>query len=96
TWRVAATRSSYLVPWTEMMRICRSVDILVSERRLPPGCAPRWLKLDRHTLAATGGVAISFASGRVTTVRSGSSHPWIDPPTVQPARMREPPRARAQ
>lgn len=83
-WRVTATRSNYLVPWREMMRLCAWSDVIVSERRLPPDCAPRWLKLDRPGLARTGGVAIAFASGRLTTVRRGSSHPWIDPPTVQP------------
>lgn len=90
-WRVAATRSSYLVSWRDMMALCASSDVVVSERRLPPGCTPRWLKLDRAGLARTGGVAIDFAGGRVTTVRRGSSHPWIDPPTVQPpfARQRE-------
>jgi competence protein ComEC len=84
-WRVAATRSSYLVPWQEMMRICRNADIVVSDRRLPPDCTPRWLKLDRETLARSGGVAISFAGPSVQTVRAGGSHPWIDPPKVQPA-----------
>ncbi|RYD98521.1 MAG: ComEC/Rec2 family competence protein, partial [Sphingomonadales bacterium] len=84
-WRVAATRSYYLVPWRAMMAICASSDVVVSERRLPPGCAPRWLKLDREGLARTGGVAIHFASGRVTTVRSGSAHPWIDSLRVQPS-----------
>lgn len=84
-WRVAATRSSYLVPWQEMMAVCRSADIVVSDRRLPPGCVPRWLKLDRGTLALSGGVAISFAGPGVRTVRDGGSHPWIDPPKVQPA-----------
>ncbi|UZK67117.1 ComEC/Rec2 family competence protein [Sphingomonas sp. M1-B02] len=83
-WRVAATRSAYLVPWAEMIALCRLVDVVVSERRLPPGCTPRWLKLDRETLARTGGVAIAFASGEVRTVRSGGSHPWVDPLTVQP------------
>lgn len=88
-WRVAATRSGYLVPWREMMRVCVAVDVVISERRLPRGCTPRWLKLDRAGLARTGGVAIDFASGRVTTVRHGTSHPWIDPPTVQPPFVRQ-------
>ncbi|WP_066796011.1 ComEC/Rec2 family competence protein [Sphingomonas soli] len=84
-WRVTATRSGYLVPWREMMQLCASSDIVVSERRLPAGCSPRWLRLDRAGLARTGGVAIHFASGRVATVRRGSSHPWIDSLRVQPS-----------
>ncbi len=84
SWRVAATRSGYAVPWTEMIALCRAVDVMISDRRLPPGCGPRWLKLDRPVLARTGGVSIAFASGRVMTVRGAGTHPWIDPPTVQP------------
>jgi competence protein ComEC len=85
-WRVAATRSSYLVPWKEMVALCRSVDIVVSDRRLPPGCAPRWLKLDREMLARTGGIAISFADGRVRAVSDGAGkHPWVDPVTAMPS-----------
>jgi competence protein ComEC len=83
-WRVVATRSGYLVPWQAMMTVCGAADIVVSERRLPPGCTPRWLKLDRETLARTGGVAVTFAGERVVTVLKGGHHPWIDPPTVQP------------
>lgn len=83
-WRVLATRSGYLVPWREMIAACRAVDVVVSERRLPPGCAPRWLKLDRDTLAKTGGVAIRFGDMAVRTVRGGGKHPWLDPLTVQP------------
>lgn len=83
-WRVLATRSGYLVPWREMVASCRAADVVVSDRRLPPGCTPRWLRLDRDMLAKTGGVAINFANARVRTVRSGESHPWLDPLTVQP------------
>jgi competence protein ComEC len=83
-WRVAATRSAYLVPWAEMIALCRSADVVVSERRLPPGCTPRWLKLDRDALRRTGGVAIGFGDGRLRTVRRATAHPWLDPPTVQP------------
>jgi len=85
-WRVAATRSGYALPWAEFIALCRSVDVMISDRRLPPGCMPRWLKLDRPALAKTGGVAIAFASGRVTMVRGAGRHPWLDPSRVQPAR----------
>ncbi|WP_240883950.1 ComEC/Rec2 family competence protein [Sphingomonas sp. SFZ2018-12] len=92
-WRIAATRSSYLVPIAEIVRLCRDVDIIVSERRLPRRCTPRWLKLDRGTLARTGGVAIAFGAGRVTTVRRpGDRHPWLDPATVQRPRVTSRPR----
>jgi competence protein ComEC len=80
TWRILATRSAYLVPARELITACRGADIVISERRLPQGCAPRWLKLDRPTLAQTGGVAITLSSGKVTTVyRPGDRHPWRTP-----------------
>ena len=41
-----------------------------------PGCAPRWLKLDRKALAQTGGVAIYLeASPRLDRRRPGRRHP---------------------
>jgi competence protein ComEC len=84
-WRVAATRSSYVVPWEAMVALCRSSDIVVSDRRLPRGCTPRWMRLDRETLARTGGVAVTFSNGRVVTVNGpGGRHPWVDPVTVMP------------
>nr|WP_246352146.1 ComEC/Rec2 family competence protein [Sphingomonas xinjiangensis] len=86
-WRIAATRSGYLVPWREMMAVCAASDIVVSERRLPPGCNPRWLKLDRDTLRQTGGVAVEFASRGIRTVRDGGVHPWKSPPVIDPPRV---------
>jgi competence protein ComEC len=95
-WRVVATRSGYLVPWREMIALCKMADVVVSDRRLPPGCAPRWLRLDRDTLARTGGVAITFANARVRTVRTGTAHPWLAPLTVQPPYTAPTPGAAAQ
>lgn len=76
-WRILATRSAYLVPAGQLIAACRDADIVVSERRLPRRCQPRWLRLDRATLARTGGVAISFAPVTLRTVRhAGDRHPW--------------------
>lgn len=82
TWRILATRSAYLVPASELIAACRTADIVVSERRLPGACTPRWLKLDRALLARTGGVAITLATGHVTSVlHPGDRHPWRQTPT---------------
>lgn len=83
-WRIAATRSAYPLAWGALVAVCADSDIVVSERRLPRACHPRWLRLDRPNLARTGGVAITLKSGVVRTVRGAARHPWLDPPTVQP------------
>ncbi|WP_375392872.1 ComEC/Rec2 family competence protein [uncultured Sphingomonas sp.] len=76
-WRVAATRSSYPLDAGPLSEQCQAADIVVSERRLPRGCRPRWLRLDRPVLEKSGGVAISLAAGRVETVKvAGDRHPW--------------------
>lgn len=87
SWRVAATRSVYRIPWDRMMAVCRSADIFVSDRRLPPGCNPRWLKLDRDMLARTGGVAVTFSTGTARMVRQPlDRHPWVQPALIAPPR----------
>lgn len=77
-WRLLAIRSRNRIDWTELTRACAGADIVVADRRLPEGCMPRWLKLDRETLQRSGGVAIYLGEEpRVTTVigRVGD-HPW--------------------
>jgi competence protein ComEC len=79
---VLATRSGQRIDWQALTAACASADIVVSDRWLPRGCNPRWLKLDRKALEATGGVAITLGDRpRVATVgeRVGR-HPW-GPPT---------------
>ncbi len=83
---IVATRSGYPVPWAELVAACAKADIVVSDRRLPDGCRPRWLKLDRAMLATTGGVAVSLRSGRVVTAKRGGRHPWEVPATIAPPR----------
>ncbi|MEJ7925335.1 ComEC/Rec2 family competence protein [Sphingobium sp. AN641] len=78
SWRVLATRSAMYVPPAILARDCAQADIVVSDRRLPRACRPRWLKLDRGTLARTGGIAINLSRGSVRMVRSpGDAHPWV-------------------
>jgi competence protein ComEC len=66
-WRLLATRSPTRIDWPTITRACAGADIAVSDRRLPRGCTPRWLKLDRPQLERTGGLAIYMGQ-----------YPWID------------------
>lgn len=76
-WRILATRSGYALQAGELAAACAAADIAISERRLPRGCRPRWLKLDAPVLRRTGGVAVTFAgAGVVTVLRPGDRHPW--------------------
>lgn len=76
-WRILATRSPYLVEWRRMVRACATADIAISERRLPRGCYPRWLKIDRPLLARTGGLAIDLDRARIDGVAAHvGAHPW--------------------
>ena len=84
TWRVLATRSGQRIDWAALTSACNSADIAVSDRWLPRGCHPRWLKLDRDALKEAGGVAIYLEklpylekSPRVVTVAERiGNHPW--------------------
>ena len=76
-WRLLASRSGRLVPVDSLRKACAEADIVVSDRRLPTPCRPRWLKADRDFLARSGGLAITLgAVPRVITVSSGDRHPW--------------------
>jgi competence protein ComEC len=81
SWRVLATRSGQRIDWRTLTRACGSADIVVSDRWLPRGCNPRWLKLDRKALEATGGLAIHLGEEpRVVTVAQRvGRHPWREP-----------------
>ncbi|MBV8907593.1 MAG: ComEC/Rec2 family competence protein, partial [Sphingomonas sp.] len=79
-WRLLATRSGTRIDWRSITPACASADIVVSDRWLPRGCNPRWLKLDRDALARTGGVAIYVGDKpRIDTVADRvGAHPWAD------------------
>ncbi len=76
-WRLLASRSDRLVPVDALRKACAEADIVVSDRRLPAACRPRWLKADRDFLERSGGLAITLgARPTVMTVASGDRHPW--------------------
>ena len=79
-WRLLATRSRNQIDWATLTRACAAADIAVSDRRLPRGCKPRWLKLDAAALRRTGGMAIYLGDHpRVDTVADRvGSHPWAE------------------
>ena len=77
-WRLLATRSRHLVAWPEMVRACAEADIIVADRDLPAGCAPRWLRADRAFLARTGGLSITLGDppAVATVAERVGRHPW--------------------
>ncbi|TZG26142.1 ComEC/Rec2 family competence protein [Sphingomonas montanisoli] len=77
TIRLLATRSRDFVDIRAMTRACAAADIVVSDRRLPRTCHPRWLKADAPFLRSTGGLAIRIGSGEVESVAEQVGlHPW--------------------
>ena len=77
-WRVLATRSETRIDWNTIIGACTEADIVVSDRRLPRGCLPHWLKLDSSILRRTGGLAIYLEGPpRIDTVADRvGAHPW--------------------
>lgn len=77
-WRLLAIRSREHIDWVSLTRACADADIVVADRRMPKGCTPRWLKLDRATLEESGGVAIYLKDQpRIATVADQlGAHPW--------------------
>ncbi len=77
-WQILATRSAQSIEWRALVRACAAADIVVSSRWLPRHCTPRWLKLDRDSLARTGGVAVYLGKQpRAATVAGRiGKHPW--------------------
>lgn len=70
-------RNADALPDGVLRRSCATADIVVSERVLGPSCHPRWLKLDRYMLDATGGLAIYLDEKRITSVAQGQGdHGW--------------------
>jgi competence protein ComEC len=77
-WRILAIRSSYFFDYQTLLSTCQAVDLVISERRLPTACRPRWLKLDPPLLRQTGGLTITLDPARLSQVRNpAAQHPWL-------------------
>ncbi len=90
SWKIAATRSRYLLDWTELTRLCGQVDIIISERRLPPKCHPRWIKADRAFLEQRGGLIVTLGKNPSLGEDGGGhdDHPWIQEPHTRTPRLK--------
>ncbi len=76
-WRLLVTLSKDYIDRPRFEAECAAADIVISDRRMPRWCHPRWRVFDRRTLADSGAVAIWLGSGRLAAVhdRTGD-HPW--------------------
>ncbi|BBE34910.1 ComEC/Rec2 family competence protein [Sphingosinicella microcystinivorans] len=76
-WTLLATRSGLLIDRAAFEPACAAADIIVSDRRLPNWCTPRWLKLDRTKLAETGALSIWLSGPRIRSVaEEDGAHSW--------------------
>ena len=76
-WRLLITLSRDYIDRPRFAAECARADIVISDRRMPRWCRPRWRVFDRTALAETGAVAIWLGTGRVATVQGRiGDHPW--------------------
>ena len=77
TWRLLLSRGADPVPLRDLAAACERVDIVIADRWLPRSCHPAVLRLDRHMLEQTGGVALDLADAHIDTVAQGQGeHGW--------------------
>ncbi len=80
-WRLLATLSKDYVDRAAFEPACAAADIVISDRRMPGWCRPRWRMFDRTTLGNSGAVAIWLGSGEVDTAHERiGDHPWRPQP----------------
>ncbi len=94
-WRLLITLSRDYIDRPRFEAECARADIIVSDRRLPGWCRPRWQRFDRTALADSGAVAIWLGSGRIDRVNDrAGDHPWRPSPVpVAPVRRQHSPSA---
>ena len=89
-WQLLMSRSRHGAEERALAAACERSDLVVSDRWLPDSCRPRWRKVDRDTLAQSGGLAIVLDGAHVTSAgESQGEHPWWRPSSSRSA-MRGP------
>ncbi len=77
-YQILASRSDRWSDYGALIAACEAADIVISDRRLPKACVPRWLLLDRDRLAERGGAILSLGNSPKWLGGAGrqSDHPW--------------------
>ena len=76
-WVLLATRSSHYISALALSAACLRADIVVSDRRLPASCQPRWIKADRNLLSRVGGMTIDLEKQKISTALEWTGrHDW--------------------
>lgn len=76
-YQILASRSGYWAEYEPLIAACKAADIVISDRRLPKDCEPRWLRLDRDVLADRGGIILSLKDPpRYLGFSQTTQHPW--------------------
>lgn len=87
-WRLLLARGADPVPLRDLAAACERVDLVIADRWLPRSCRPAVLKIDRHLLDQSGGLALDLGRARMTSVAEGQGdHGWWRPasPSARPA-----------
>ena len=80
---VLVARAAHPPQPAKLEAACRAVDIVISERPLPPDCQPRRLRIDRVSLQKTQALAIWLSPARMQTVAGQiGDHPWQPAPSA--------------
>lgn len=76
-WRMLIARSREQVGERELAAACDRADIVIADRWLPRACRPSFLKIDRRSLARSGGLAIDLETASVRSVAEAQGeHGW--------------------
>lgn len=81
---ILASRSDRWSDYVPLIAACHAADIVISDRRLPKACTPRWLLLDRDVLDERGGAILSLQNPPrwMGVTDRMSDHPWNRPEQV--------------